>query len=105
MTNEQEESIPKDPIRIAANKKLISIWYEAKKQIDTELYAQKHYTTEEQEAAAKPDRIKVFFKDTVKILERWMKVMCHEEGDIISALTIDQLFKSVLLKLDSVFSL
>ena len=39
LTNEQEESIPRDPIRIAANKKLISTWYESKKQIETELYA------------------------------------------------------------------
>ena len=32
-----------------------------------------------------------------------MKTMCTEEGDIVSALVVDQLMKSVLIKLDSIF--
>ena len=32
-----------------------------------------------------------------------MKAMCTEEGDLVSALVVDQLIKSVLIKLDSVF--
>jgi hypothetical protein len=32
-----------------------------------------------------------------------MKTMCTEEGDIVSALIVDQLLKSVMVKLDSVF--
>ena len=30
--------------------------------------------------------------------------MCTEEGDIVSALIVDQLIKSVMIKLDSVFT-
>ena len=30
--------------------------------------------------------------------------MCTEEGDIVSALVVDQLLKSVMIKLDSVFT-
>jgi hypothetical protein len=33
-----------------------------------------------------------------------MKAMCTEEGDIVSALIVDQLIKSVMIKLDSVFT-
>jgi len=33
-----------------------------------------------------------------------MKAMCTEEGDIVSALIVDQLMKSVMIKLDSVFA-
>jgi len=33
-----------------------------------------------------------------------MKAMCTEEGDIVSALVVDQLLKSVMIKLDSVFT-
>ena len=32
-----------------------------------------------------------------------MKIMCFEQKDMISALIIDQLIKSVMIKLDSVF--
>jgi len=30
--------------------------------------------------------------------------MCTEEGDIVSALVVDQLIKSIMIKLDSVFT-
>ena len=60
-------------------------------------------TSEELEEEAGPEQIKLFYQNTLKILERWMKVMCEEEGDIISTLIIDQLFKGMLIKLDSVY--
>jgi hypothetical protein len=49
------------------------------------------------------EKLKEYFTDILKILERWMNVMCKEEGEIISALIIDQLFKSIMIKLDHVF--
>lgn len=60
-------------------------------------------TTREIEESANTSEVKSFFKNTLKILERWMKAMCTEEGDIVSALVVDQLLKSVLIKLDSIF--
>ena len=60
-------------------------------------------TTQEIEESAGKHEIKSFFRNTLQILERWMKTMCTEEGDIVSALVVDQLLKSVMIKLDSVF--
>ena len=47
--------------------------------------------------------LSTYFKKSMGIFERWMKVMCQEEGDIVSTLIVDQLFKSILIKLDQVF--
>ena len=45
-----------------------------------------------------------FFQGIIKILERWMKVMTSEEGDMVGPLIIDQLLKSIIIKLDTVFA-
>jgi hypothetical protein len=50
------------------------------------------------------DKLIEYFTEILIILERWMKVMCEEEGEVVSALIIDQLFKSIMIKLDQVFS-
>jgi len=38
-------------------------------------------------------------------MERWMKVMTHETGDFVGSLVIDQLIKTIIVKLDSVFAI
>lgn len=105
ISNEMELKIPKDPIFIKQNKRMVSIWLEAKKQMEQELKAQKYYTTEEQEEATTPPKIKAFFKNSLKILERWLKIMIKDDSNYVGAMAVDQLFKNVLLKLDSVFTL
>ena len=104
LSRDQELSIPAKPVHLQQNKKLVSIWLEAKEQLNAELNAQAHFTTEEIEESAEIDKVRIFFKNTLRILERWMKTMCTEEGDIVSALVVDQLIKSVMIKLDSVFT-
>jgi hypothetical protein len=49
--------------------------------------------------------IQKFLQRIYEILERWMKIVNQDEGDIMSALIIDQLFKTILIKLDSVFGI
>ena len=61
-------------------------------------------TTEEIEESTNIDELVDFFQGIIKILERWMKVMTSEEGDMVGPLIIDQLLKSIIIKLDTVFA-
>lgn len=38
------------------------------------------------------------------MMERWYKVVNSDQNDIMSALIIDNLFKSLLVKLDIIFT-
>jgi hypothetical protein len=62
-------------------------------------------TDQEQEEGTSMVEIQAFLQRVYDILERWMKIMNLEEKDVMSALIVDQLFKSILIKLDSVFGL
>jgi len=62
-------------------------------------------TSQEQEEGTNMVEIQTFLQRVYAILERWMKIMNLEEKDVMSALIVDQLFKSILIKLDSVFGL
>jgi hypothetical protein len=42
--------------------------------------------------------------DLLKIVERWMRIMCEEEGEVVGALIVDQVFKNAMIKLDQVLS-
>ena len=46
-------------------------------------------TSEEIEETTNIDELMVFFQGIIKILERWMKVMTSEEGDMVGPLIID----------------
>ena len=61
-------------------------------------------TTKELDESVGVEPIKAFYKQSLSILERWMRVMCEEEGDMVSALVVDQLFKNMLIKMDTVFA-
>lgn len=61
-------------------------------------------TTQELEEEAKTDKIEKFFKEQLGIVERFMKIQCKEEGNMVSALLMDQIFKSIVIKLDQVFT-
>lgn len=101
--NKQEEKIPKAPILINQNKKLIKILFEAKETIDEEIHQMNLMTTEEQENACTVPEMKDYFHKIMMLLDRWMKVMTHEEGDFVSSLIIDQIFKCLVIKLDKVY--
>jgi len=73
--NSSEALIPKAPISLKQNKKLISIWLESKQIIEEEIRKQNKMTSRELEQASTVDGMKEFFKSTIKILERYMKVM------------------------------
>jgi hypothetical protein len=45
-----------------------------------------------------------YLKKVLKMVERWCKVMNQTQNDLMSALTIDNLFKSILLKLDKIYT-
>lgn len=62
-------------------------------------------TSLEAEKDIEVSEIQKFLQRVYEILERWMKVIHQDEGDIMSALIIDQLFKTILIKLDSVFGI
>jgi hypothetical protein len=61
-------------------------------------------TTDEVEESTHIDELLIFFQGIIKILERWMKVMTSEEGDMVGPLIIDHLLKSIIIKLDTVFA-
>lgn len=103
--NKQEEKIPKAPILINQNKKLIKILFEAKETIDEEIHQLNLMTTEEQEKACTVPEMKEYFHKIMMLLDRWMKVMTHEEGDFVSSLIIDQIFKCLVIKLDKVYGI
>jgi len=69
------------------------------------LHAKRLMTTEELEDDTQEENIMKFYSGSIKILERWMKIMCLEEGDIASTLVVDQLIKGMIIKLDSVFEI
>lgn len=89
ITNKQEELIPTAPILINQNKKLIKILFEAKETIDEEIHSMSMMTTAEQEKASTIPELKGFFHKIMMLLDRWMKVMALEEGDLVSSLIID----------------
>lgn len=104
IANDHEELIPQYPVQFTQNKKMVSIWYESKEVMNQTLRKHHLMTQEEREEAATVPELKQFFQETSKILERWMKVQTHENGDFVGTLVIDQLLKCILIKLDSVFT-
>ena len=62
-------------------------------------------TTKEIEEDSSIENIQTYFKRVFYVLERWMKVINEEENDVMSALVVDQLIKSVIIKFDAVFGL
>ena len=79
----QERKIPKEPMVVAANKDLYSILMDSKKL-----------------TKRKNEDMQLYFKETMTLLQRWNKVMCEQEGDPVSALIVDKLFKGMLTKVD-----
>ena len=103
--NKQEEKIPKAPILINQNKKLIKILFEAKETTDEEIHQMNLMTTEEQEKACTVPEMQEYFHKIMMLLDRWMKVMTNEEGDFVSSMIIDQIFKALIIKLDKVYGI
>lgn len=103
ITNKQEQSIPNRPIMLNQNKKLVNILFEAKETIDEEIKHMNLMTTKEEEKACTVPELKEFFHKIMMLLDRWMKVMTHEEGDFASSLIIDNIFKALIIKLDKVY--
>jgi hypothetical protein len=59
-------------------------------------------TTEEIDEAAELPQVCKFFHGQNKTMDRFIKVMSREEDNIMSGLILDQFFKTLLVKLDSV---
>jgi len=87
------------------NKKMVGLWYEAKKILDEERKRKKFATSEEIEECTDVRHLKKFFSTCLKAFERWLKVECEEEGNVASALTVDLLMKAMIIKLDEVLSI
>jgi len=62
-------------------------------------------TTEQLNNHARLEPLQKFFEDSTHILQNYTKVMINEEGNIMSALIVDQVFKTLLIKIDAVFHL
>jgi uncharacterized coiled-coil protein SlyX len=81
---------------------LYSLWLEAKDLQTKEIKSSKLMTTHELEVACQVPQIQDFYKRVFLVLERFMKVMSRE-NQVLPALIVDSLFKSMLLKLDKVY--
>ena len=51
------------------------------------------------------DELRDYFSETQSIFHRWLKIQTHEEKNMASALVVDQLVKSLMIKIDQVFTL
>lgn len=81
--------VPKESVKILQNKKLIDIWHETKKQHDVLIRSQELMTTAEIDKSSEAPQLCKFFKEQNRALDRFIKVMCTEEDNLVSALIID----------------
>jgi hypothetical protein len=55
-------------------------------------------TTRDELKSTEPKQQIKFLVDCSKMMERFIKVMCHEEENIVAGMFIDQLFKTIIVK-------
>ena len=89
---------------VSQNKNLISLWYEAKDNFNKEMRKFELLTTKEIEDYIGTEYRRQFFDKNIKIFQRWMKVLTREEGDILSPMIIDQLYKTLFIFIDKILN-
>ena len=105
LASHQEELIPDKTITLNQNKKLIALWYEAKNLLDEQIKRQQYMTSADLIDSASLKSVGKYMLRMSRILGRWTNVSVNEEGQTVSALIMNQLFKNVTIKLDQVFRL
>ena len=84
---------------------MIGVWHEIKNLVKEEEQARQSMTPDDLTKSANKKNTEAFFHKLPPILNRWMKCQCIEEGNVISALVIDQMMKAIMIKLDQVLQI
>lgn len=86
------------------NKKLVALWYEVKNHFERDQYGRQSLSSEELVSLNSKSNLQQYFMGLLKIVERWMRIMCEDEGEVVGALIVDQVFKNAMIKLDQVLT-
>lgn len=100
----QERAIPNKPIALTQNKKMVALWHEVKNHFAQDQSTRSFLTQAELLKMNSQASLHKYFSDLLKIVERWMRIMCEEEGEVVGAMVVDLVFKNAMIKLDQVFS-
>ena len=84
---------------------MVGLWYESKKHLLEELAKREKPDPSKEENPLTIEELRDYFTETQSIFHRWMKIQTHEEKNMASALVIDQLVKSLMIKIDQVFTI
>lgn len=76
---EQERLIPREPIVLSQNKRLIALLHESRGTMDEDWRSQKRMSTAELDEQSDQGELKSFFRKQKDIFDRWLKVECEEQ--------------------------
>lgn len=105
LLNEEQLSniIDAGEMKIQQNKELVNIWRETVNMTKWIVPDETWMSDEKKEEQTSEESLVKFWKEVMKLMHRFVKVMVHEEHNIVGAMIVDQMMKMFMLKSDLFF--
>lgn len=81
---------------------MASLFKQLDKDFKEQLSDYEHSRPKDIDRSSDTHELTKYFEWVHGYLNRWMHIQCHTENNLFSALFIDQLFKSIVIKMDKI---